>query len=287
MSEAPAPPPKSRFRKRRFMYPALVLGAYAAWLVTLYFVQDRMIFPRHMIAELIRPRGTPAGVEEMWIEPEKGVRVEAWFVRAEECTPATPGPAVIFIHGNAELIDDQLGVAREYLKRGISVLLPEFRGYGKSGGAPSQAAICADMIAFHDWLANRPDVQRDRIVLHGRSIGGAVAAQVALQRTPAAMILESAPASLVPYAHRMGAPGWLLRHPFRTAEALAGYHGPLLLMHGTSDNVVPVGDARTLHAVAPQSRLVIFDGGHNDLNSDADAVWMEIDRFLEQAGLRP
>src|SRR5690606_21170415 len=96
-------------------------------------VQDSMVFPR-AIANAAPMAVPPAGVEVITVEAEPGVRVEGWLLPGRGRSQDAPGPAVVFFHGNAERIDNCLDHAREYRERGFTVLLPEYRGYGNSGG---------------------------------------------------------------------------------------------------------------------------------------------------------
>ncbi|MFO0972406.1 MAG: alpha/beta fold hydrolase [Phycisphaerae bacterium] len=287
MTESRGGPRLPHYRRRWFQYPALAAGLYLAWMGAACACQDRLLFPRHMLRGADARMPLPFGVEGMWLEPVPGVRVEAWFLVGSGRSAAQPGPAVLFAHGNAELIEDQLDVAGAYRALGFSVLLPEYRGYGRSGGTPSEATITADFAAFVDRLAARPEVDRRRIVYHGRSLGGGVAAQLAVRRRPAAMILESTFSSVVAFAHRYGVPEWLVRNPFRTDRVIGTFDFPMLIVHGTTDDVVPVSHARRLHELAPRARYVEFAAGHNDLEPTSEALWREVVALLKRAELIP
>jgi hypothetical protein len=194
--------------------------------------------------------------------------------------------AVILAHGNGELIDDNFPWMARYLDLGVSVLLPEYRGYGRSGGSPSQAAITADMERFYDWLVQRAEVDPARVMFHGRSLGGGVMAALAAARTPAAMILESTFTSVASIWTRALLPPFLCRHPFRTDAVMEKYRGPVLVFHGTRDEVIPVRHGRRLHESIPQSRYVEMPAGHNDFPPDPEAYWSAIRAFLHDNGLR-
>jgi fermentation-respiration switch protein FrsA (DUF1100 family) len=219
------------------------------------------------------------------IEPRG--KVVAWFFPAASAGPTNPAPVVIWFHGNAEVISQCGDVVREYRARGCSVLLPEYRGYGGCAGEPSQKAIVEDAVFFYDEIAKRPDVDKARIVIHGRSLGGAVAAQLAAQRKPAALILESSFTSLAVMAHKYLMPEFTVKHPFRTDRVLAELDVPVLIFHGARDEVVPVEQGRKLHKIARRSVYVEYDCGHNDFPGvDNQANYeMEISNFLLQVGI--
>ena len=268
---------------RRVLIFLLVL--YAAWLFTLFLLQERVIFPGMYVRSVGDSLPPPAAVESFWIETAQGTRTEAWLIPARNDEPGHPGPLVVFSHGNAELIDDYAYILQPYTDWGFSILLVEFRGFGRSTGVPGQAGLTADIVAAYDRVIQRPEIDASRVLFHGRSIGGAVIAQLVAQRKPTALILESSFTSLSSFAWRYAAPPILLRHPFRTDRVLAKYAGPLLLFHGTNDNIVPSSHAHKLHKLAPQSKLVTYNAGHNDFPPDERPYWREIEQFLRDAGL--
>lgn len=240
--------------------------------------QDRLIFPREYANQHVRP--VPPDVEALWLTAADGARVEAWFIPGARVTPTAPGPLLIFFHGNGELIDTNLAIADLYHPWGISVLLVEYRGYGRSGGAPSQSAIVADMQQWHDLVITRPDVDRARIVYHGRSLGGGVAAALSADRPPAALVLESTFTSLAALARSRGLLESLCRHPFRTDRVLPHLDRPVLIFHGADDDLIPPAHARALHALTPNSRYVELPGHHNDFPQDRPAYVAALRTFL-------
>jgi fermentation-respiration switch protein FrsA (DUF1100 family) len=274
----------ARLWGRIMVYVILVILAYVLWCVILYSYQDHLVWPR----ELAQPQSAkPKNAQAVSLPIEGGGAVEAWFVPAKPDERGKPAPAVIYFHGNAELIDQQDRIVEGYSRIGLSVFLPEYRGYGRSAGTPSEKEIAADMIRFYDLLMRRADVDPSRIVFHGRSVGGGVAADLATRRTPAALILESTFTSITAMALKFGAPSFLLKHPFRTDRVVEGLDVPMLLFHGTRDTVVPVSHGRRLHELARGSTYVEYNSEHNDFPGEGneDAYWREIQAFLVRAGV--
>ncbi|MEE9294237.1 MAG: alpha/beta fold hydrolase [Phycisphaerae bacterium] len=262
-----------------------VAWAYALWVVTLYLLQDGLIFASHFTpAAMSGPY--MAGTVVIPLEVEDGERVEAWFIPAPGCNEDRPAPVVVFFHGNAELIDFQDDVVRGYHRLGFSVLLPEYRGFGRSGGKPSQDAVRADAVRFLDAVKQRPDVDASWIVFHGRSLGGALAADLATQRKPAALILQSTFTSMTAMARRFLVPGFITRQPFRTDRVLKSLDVPVLIFHGTGDSVIPVSHGRRLAKLARNAGYVEYRCGHNDLppRDQEDQYWGEIESFLSRRG---
>ncbi len=281
-TDRPDPPIPSRTRrliKRTMIY---LIAIYLIWLMIGCSIQRSILFPRSLAggSASVTP---PQGIEVLHIDSDQG-QVEAWFIPGDAVTAESPGPVVIFAHGNAELIDHWPDALRHYKRLGISVLLPEFRGYGRSAGEPSQHAIAQDFAQFYDQIIQRPDVDPARIILHGRSIGGGVAAQLADDRPSAAMILQSSPSSIKRLAARLLLPWFLVRDPFDSVRVLKDYKQPVLVMHGSADKTIPPSHATRLAKATsnPISRLIFYDVDHNTL-PPGEPYWKDIEQFLIDA----
>jgi pimeloyl-ACP methyl ester carboxylesterase len=256
----------------------LVVVTYVVWLGALLALESGLVYPRQMTGPAMQESLIPGEVERVWLERD-GARVEAWFLPSQSVRPM---PAVIFFHGNAELIDHNLGLAEAYRDRGFSTLLVEYRGYGRSGGSPSQKAIVGDAVAAFDWLKGKAGVDPARIIVHGRSLGSGVAAQLAKERPPAALILESPMKSVASFASAYGAPAFLVRNPYRTDKVLPGLTCPILLVHSREDEIIPFAHAEELKRLAPAARLVELTGGHNDSLTNQGAYWEAIDGVVRE-----
>jgi len=257
-----------RLRKRIMTWLIILLSLYGVYCGLLFFFQTKLIFPAGMAG---RPGQTLPTLDTEVIElaTDEGTTA-AWFSPASGSGADRPAPLVVFFHGNAELIDHQFGIIDLYHRLGVSVLMIEYRGYGHSDGTPSQKHIVADSLAVMEQVLERDDVDADKLVLHGRSIGGGIAAQVAMQATPAALIVESTCTSVSGMAVRYGAPPFLVRSPLKTREALNQLDLPILIMHGQRDEIFPVSHARKLEAAADDATLELFDSGHNDLPTSVE-----------------
>lgn len=268
---------------RRVLVFAAVL--YAGWCAVLFFAQDAMIYPRHMIGPAPSADQRPADAESVWITAEGGARVEAWFVRGEGRSAESPGACVVWLHGNGEIIDHNMQAARMYARMGVSVLLPEYRGYGRSGGAPGQRAILGDLERFVEFAAQRPEVDAARIVYHGESLGTGFAAELATKRPPRAMILNSPFLSMRAMAGRFLVPGFLVRTPLRSDVVLRGAAWPVLVFHGRHDEVVPFEQGRSLAALTPGAEFVELECGHNDLPPSWGEYAARVRDFLVRSGV--
>ncbi|MAE64336.1 MAG: hypothetical protein CMJ18_08690 [Phycisphaeraceae bacterium] len=276
-------------RTRRVLATTLLIlvGGYAGWLVLLYLVQDRLMFPRHVLPV---PSGPVAfeRVEVLRREIEGGA-VEAWLLRPRGDAPAGGWPVVMFFHGNAELIDFAEDIVGGYHGLGYAVLAVEYRGYGRSASVPSQEGIREDAIHFHDRLEQLADVDPSRVIFHGRSIGAAIAIDLAAHRRPSALIGQSAFTSVRAMAHKFAAPGWLVHNPFDSDRILPTLDMPVLLMHGTRDEIVPVSQGRRLREIATDATWIEYECGHNDFPGAGNLrdMWQRIGAFVHAADHPP
>lgn len=287
----PMPRRGETLRQRMMRYALLALVVYLIWCGTLYFSQDRLIFPGAFSNAVrgVQPL-TPRGAERVEITMADGTGGAAWLALGTGRSPESPGPAVVFFHGNHETIEGSLLLIPEYTRRGITVLVPEYRGFGGLPGQPSQAALVDDGVQWLEWLEKQPQIDASRLVLHGRSLGGGVAAQVAhaLQqaaRPPAALITESTFTSVASFAVGYGVPPFLVRHPFRTDRVLPEFRFPVLILHGEQDTIIPASHARRLGALQPRAKVALLEGDHNDFPRDFRAYIRTIETFLGEAGI--
>jgi pimeloyl-ACP methyl ester carboxylesterase len=262
----------------------LLLLLYVVYCGGMFFFQRQFIYPRHLIPPGPGPGSATARVETEWVETGFG-RVETWYLRAEGADATRPSPALIFAHGNGELIDYWPPVLGPLTARGIGVLLVEFPGYGRSEGAPTQERIREVFTQAYDRLAARPEVDPNRIVLMGRSLGGGAACDLALNRPSAALVLLSTFTSLRAYTTRYLAPGFLMRDPFDNLAAVRQYPGPVLVVHGMHDMVAPFAHGKALSEAAPRGRLIAYEAGHNDCPPDWAAFRAQLESFLRSEGI--
>ncbi len=285
-------------RRRRLPWYArgvlYVLALYLLYCGLLFFYQTKLIFPADLAGVSAGSPFLPTG-EVLTLETEQGTSV-AWFFPAPGSgdgrdAVSAARPLVVFLHGNAELIDHQRDIVAMYHALGVSVLLPEYRGYGGAGasgdasgggsaGSPSQAHLVADAVAFYDRVVARPDVDAGRVVIHGRSIGGGVAAQLADRRACVALIVESTGTSVARKAWGYGVPPFVVRSPFDTERVFRTLGVPVLIMHGEHDVIFKYREARDLLAAAPNAVLVPFDAGHDDLGTGAERA-----RYVEAVSM--
>jgi len=260
-------------------YVKVALLVLTGTILLAWAMQRYLIFPRFRVPHLTDNDANIDGIERLWIDIPDG-RVGAWWLPAPDRSAKGPGPMVLFAHGNAESIDMWARELEPYRRMGVGVLIPEFRGYGRSDGSPSQDGITDDLVRFVDELVARGEVDPERIILHGRSLGGGVVCSLARQRKAAALVLNSTFTSVRSMAWGFGFPGFLVRDPFDNLDFVKGYYGPILIQHGTRDSLIPFAHGQALHEAARDSRLVSYDADHNDVPYDSPRFWDDIREFL-------
>jgi len=258
--------------------------AYAGYVALLFLLQRSVVFPgTRRDPPRPSPDDVPPGIIPLWLEPSFG-RVEAWLL---EAPGEGPGPALIFSHGNGELIDDWRDDVEPLRRAGVHVLLVEFPGYGYSHGAPSRRALREAFTAAFDALARHPRVDGNRIVAMGRSLGAGVASDLALERPVAGLVLLStftSAADMAWQAYKVPALG--VRDRFDNRRALRRFDGPVLLLHGRRDRIIPFEHAERLAGLREDLEVIPLDCGHNDCLSAWPRVVESILAFLDQQGLR-
>jgi fermentation-respiration switch protein FrsA (DUF1100 family) len=253
-----------------------VLGLAIAYVAAMVFLQRRLLFPRPAVA------GAPARPKDaiqVWLPTSAG-RIEAWYLPPLGGR-AAPAPAVVFFHGNGELIDFLPADFAEPRRWGMGVLLVEFPGYGRSSGTPSERSITEVVLAAHDWTQAQAIINPQKIIAYGRSLGGGAAAILAGERPTAGLLLESTFTSVRSFAHGCWLPEFVVLDPFDTLAVLSAYGGPVLVLHGKYDQVVPVHHAEELARTARHSELKLVPCGHNDCPSS----WSTIRSFLLSRGI--
>ncbi len=246
----------------RSMLTALALAAavYAAVLALLWFGQERLIFLPTPLAADHRLAREP-DVHERFVEVE-GARLSVLELRLPD-----PKGVVFFLHGNAGNLASWFVNAGFYRQANYDLVMLDYRGYGKSSGRiESEAQLHADVRAV--WREVAPRYAGKRMVLYGRSLGTALAAELAAELQPDLTMLVSPYTSMAAMArqHYPWVPAALLRYPLRTAEWLPAIRGPVLLIHGDRDAVIPAAQSEALARLKPDARRVLIEGaGHNDL----------------------
>ena len=235
------------------------------------------------------------GPERVVVTGERGLVTEAWRVRAARpaSVATSPGDAagywILFLHGNAASISSSANVRRydQLRQLGLNVLAVEYPGFGEVGGTASEAGMHGAARAGYDRLRRLDGVPPSHIAIYGWSLGTGAAVPLARDVDEAALIAEGGFTSVQARAaeqHPFMPIRWLLHHPFKSDEAIAGTRSATLFLHSPSDTIIPFphGEAMFAKAAEPK-RLVRLAGGHIYPNAeDADRYSAAIHDFLSE-----
>jgi len=287
-----------------------LVGLGIAMVAVRWLERGMIFFPARYPAGIWDPARLGVEVEDVWFRSGDGLSLHAWWFAAadqrrpvgrgddrdpaagfEEGAAGAPGeprsvppegsgPVVLWAHGNGGNLTGRAPDAQALADAGVSVLVFDYRGYGRSEGTPSEAGIYLDAEAAYAYLTRERNIDPLRIVLMGRSIGAAPAARLATRVPHAGLILVSPPPSAKRMARAMfgGLPVDLLGTArFPVGEWVAQRRTPLLVVHGELDEVIPFAYGREVYeAAAPPKSFVALPGaGHNDISAVAGSRYIE------------
>ena len=243
----------------------ILVGGYVALLLYLYFFQAKLLYlPRIPSYEILAtPDTIGLAYEEVTIVTDDGVSLDAWFLPVNQARGV-----LLFFHGNAGNISHRLDSLKVFNELGLATLIFDYRGYGRSRGVPSEEGTYRDAEAVWRYITEQRHTKPKDTVLFGRSLGAAIAAHLATQHTPGALIIESGFTSVPDMAAEV--------YPFFPARRLARLYYdtkayldsvscPVLIVHSRDDEIIPFGHGRRLFAVANEPKEFLeMRGGHND-----------------------
>ena len=263
---APPSPPKGRsdvpwIRRVLFRVLRVVVGTYVALLVISWGFQSKLIYvPRKGMEATPADIGLP--YDEVFFDASDGVKLCGWFVPAKDARAT-----VLYCHGNAENISEGLDPIEILHRLRLNVFVFDYRGYGKSQGKPTEAGTCLDVEAAWRCLTETRKVPPESIIVHGRSLGGAIAAHLAKVHQPRALILESTFTSIPDRGAEMF-PVLPIRSictfQYNSLVILPALHCPVLVIHSAEDSLIPISHGRKLFASANDPKQFLqIRGDHN------------------------
>jgi uncharacterized protein len=231
--------------------------------MTRALLNSLLYFPSRVIVQTPEEAGLDS--RELSLETDDGARLHGWWIGARSKSLGH----LLICHGNAGNVSDRVLHAALLTAAGFDVLLFDYRGYGRSTGRPDEEGTYRDARAALACLLEQPGVDPARVFCLGESLGGAVAVNLALERPLAGLVLLSTFTSVreLGRVHYPFLPAALIPDAYPTVRRIPALRAPLLVLHGDCDDIVPLAQARSLFAAAPEPKLMhIFTGvGHNDL----------------------
>ena len=254
----------------------IALGVAIGVPLFMWLFQERMIFFPRPVESRPAPR---SNVEDVAIVAADGVKLRGWLVKGA----GKPAPLVVYFGGNAEEVSWLTGVADQFA--GWSLLLVNFRGYGESEGKPGEKELLEDGLVIYDYAKRRTDLNSERIVAMGRSLGSGVAVHLAAHRPLQGVILVSPYDSIVEVAKRhypFLPVSLMLRHRFDSLARAPQVKAPLLCLVAAEDRVIPAPHSRALFEAWSGAKIwrEVPHADHDSIAGQPE-YWRSIADFLK------
>ena len=258
----------------------LLAGIYV---LTLFLRRTGMFFPDKYPAGRWNTKAFLVEPSEHWFESSDGVKLHAWLFRAAN----QDAPVIVWCHGNAGNLTDRADMAVELAKRGVSVFVFDYRGFGRSEGTAREGKLFRDAEAAHDYVAQKLGAKN--IVMYGESVGGPYAAWVAKERKNVrAVIIENSFPSLREMGNALYRPlplGWFAPFALPTTKWLNEAGVPVLVMHGTRDAVIPYALGKKLYdgLETKDKHMLTCDAGHCEIPLfEANRYYDTVTQFVKK-----
>jgi uncharacterized protein len=244
-----------------------------------------MIFEEKLIYFPTKGGVGPSPGEEVRLTASDGVKIHGWYLPHPQARAT-----ILHLHGNAGNLEDRRDLVRNLRDLRVNVMAIDYRGYGKSEGAPDEQGLNKDTRAAYDWLLTKTTA--DKIVVHGESVGGGPACELAATAPCGGLILQSAFTCARDMAPRVlpWFPKWLVRTKFDNREKVARITVPKLFIHSRRDEIIPfdMGESLFAAAVEPKECEWFNTAGHNDLTiSQPKKYYSRLETFLARFGTEP
>ncbi len=258
--------------------------AYGVVVLLVFVLQPRLLFLPNLPGRALTATPADIGLRYQTVElvTADGQTLHGWWLPRQSARAT-----LLFFHGNAGNISHRLDSLEIFHDLGLQVLIFDYRGYGQSSGKPSEAGMYHDARAAWRWLTDERRIAPEKIVLFGRSMGGAVASELAAQVAPAALIVESTFSSVPDVAAEIY--WWLpvrllARLQFNAADHIARTTLPVLIVHSRDDEIIPFDNAHRLQkAAGRRATLLEISGSHNTGFIDSRQRYVDgLERFIAE-----
>jgi hypothetical protein len=241
----------------------VVVGVVVALSVYLYFNQKSMVF--FPVKELaVTPDDLNLSYEDVYLTVGGDKKIHGWFIPAD----SSDSKVVLFCHGNGGNISHRLETILFLRSLNTSILLFDYRGYGLSDGQPSEDNVYGDVRACYDWLVDEREFQPGGIIIFGRSLGGAVAIDLAAKVPCAGLVVESSFTSAKDMARKMFPflpTSLIVRYKFDSIGKISSVAVPIVFIHSPQDEMIPFEMGEKLYERATGDKTFVrISGGHND-----------------------
>lgn len=260
----------------------LIVGIVLFLIFVRYLENTSIFYPERILAATPQNIGLP--FEDVTITTQDQVKLHGWLIKAPSAKST-----LVFFHGNAGNIGGRLGKIDLFHQIGLNVLIIDYRGYGNSEGHPTEQGIYDDATAAYDYLLQRDDMQGQKIISYGASLGGVVAIDLAVKRSVSCVIVDSTFSSAVDMAKRIYPfiPSFLIKSKMNSLDKIKNISVPILFIHSIEDQTVPIALGKKLYDAAPGPKEFIeIVGSHTEGHIyDEEKVKHGIGKFLNNLNL--
>lgn len=244
-----------------------VIVLFLAFSAYLYFNQSKMIFyPTSDFA--VTPEEVGIKAEDVFIPVDENEKIHGWYFSSSDSGNSKSNLAFLFFHGNGGNISHRFTTVSALTEMGLNLFMIDYRGYGKSDGKPGEQNMYDDAIAAYNWLINEKHYQPDQIVIFGRSLGGAVAIELATRVKCRSLLVESSFTSIYGMARKLFPyfpVKFLLRYDFGSIDRIGKISCPIAIVHSPEDDIIPFEMGKELYAAANEPKEFLeISGLHND-----------------------
>jgi len=257
---------------KKFRGTVTVFAAFVTMILLMALFERSLIFfptrfPDGLWDTEAAARGSGCVIEDHFFAAEDGTKLHGWMCRRIDALDDQP--VLLFFHGNAGNLSHRADLLIELATRTPArVFVVGYRGYGRSEGRPSETGLYRDARAAWKHLTEDSGVRADRIIIFGKSLGGGVAVELALQAPAAGLIIESSFTSIpdMAGAHYPFVPKFMVRTQMNSLVKIEFVSMPKLFIHSKQDRVVPYRLGRKLYEAAPEPKRFyeVVGAGHND-----------------------
>ncbi|RKY07969.1 MAG: alpha/beta hydrolase [Planctomycetota bacterium] len=275
-----------RYKQGKFMAVAItivsiVAAVYLGLSVLLFLMQSRVLYQPSRGYDY-DPADYGLKYEAVALSTPDGESLAGWFVPAE-----AGGRTILFCHGNAGNISHRLDTLKMFHELGLNCLIVDYRGYGQSTGKPTEKGTLIDILAGFQWLIEEKGARPEQIILFGRSLGGSIAARIAADVHPAALVLESTFTSFddVGAHYYPWLPvRWFSRFDYNTLKAVKQVGCPVLVIHSPDDEIIPYKFGQQIFVAANEPKqFAELKGTHNEGIYDSANLYKQIwQNWLDQ-----
>lgn len=248
--------------------------------VLIYFTEETKLYHPDEIVST-NPNHVNLVYQDVYFKTKDNESLNGWFVPADGAEVT-----LLFCQGRSGNLSSTVPMIRFFHGMGFNVFAFDYRGFGNSSGKPSEQGLYKDVEAAYDFLMDKKEISKDKIVVYGRSLGGPVAAHLCLKRKCAALILEGSFPSLKTYVSDAGGflpAEWLVSEKFDTISQVKKITIPKLIVHGMDDEIISFSEGRLLYnKAALPKEFLSFEGGHDDeIYLTSEVFKNKLEEFLQ------